>query len=215
MAACIFRSYFRHWKDTPEHTLFSFLHILRSFGSLYHILFTKRAPGGALHLLSLTARAPVKALHHVSLRTRGSPSLHRLAYWATFGELYFYPVYHSDLDLNLKRYIFFSPPCCPKFASNYRAHLRCQSPPKFPDMFKHLKRRMPWVIFKTACGWMFHDSCSCRGFRPTLAIRFIKYTPHLHKQLSPLDSESYCILNNKWAWSMQTGLGDSVTLTKW
>lgn len=113
-----------------------------------------------------------------------------------FREALFYPIYYSDLDLNLKRYIF-PPPSFPNSASNYRAHLRCQSPPKFPDMFKHLKRRMPWVIFKTACGWMFHDSYSCRGFFPTLAIRFIRYTPHLHKRLAPLDSESYCILNNK------------------
>lgn len=149
MAACIFRSYFRHWKDTPEGTLFSFLHILRSFGSLYHILFTRRAPGGALHLLSLMARARVKALHHVSLRTHGSPSLHRLAYWATFGELYF--IQYTTL-IWIWKGIFFFHPCFPNSASNYRAHLCCQSPPKFPDMLKHLKRRMPWVIFKTACG---------------------------------------------------------------
>lgn len=44
-------------------------------------------------------------------------------------------------------------------ASNYKVHLGCKKPgQRFPHLFKDSKRRMPKVIFKTACCWMSHDS---------------------------------------------------------
>lgn len=46
-------------------------------------------------------------------------------------------------------------------ASNHKAHLRCKSPLRLPHLFKDSKRRMPTVIFKTACCWMSHDSHPC------------------------------------------------------